>query len=76
MAVSSCKDYDEYGQLVVLGYHATAVIDIPSSYTLRMCDPHGSATNGYVDINYYTAGFYSSGLYYTWDSGYYSYLTY
>ena len=75
MAISKTTYYDNSGQLQT-GYHATAVIGTPTSTTIRMCDPHGSSSGGIINISYSTASFTSSGLYYTWNSGYYAGMTY
>ncbi len=76
MAISATYTF-ELGMYHVRGYHATAIIDTPSTNVLKMFDPHGSSSTVIIsNINYYSPSFTSGGLVYTWDSGYYSYLTY
>lgn len=73
MMVSKGTYYDDYGSLQT-SYHATALVGTPSSAAIKIADPHGNSATS--SISYGSASFYSSSIYYTWNSGYYSHLTY
>ena len=73
MLISSGTKYNQLYQPQTV-YHATALVGTPTSTTILIADPHG--TTDTKSISYSVASFYSSGIYYTWNAGYYSYLTY
>lgn len=74
MMVSSGQYWDDNTYSYQTSYHATALVGTPTSTTIKIADPHGTSNTS--NISYSTASFYSSGISYTWNSGYYSHLTY
>ncbi len=73
MMISSGQDFDYNTYSYNTVYHATALVGTKSDNRIVIADPHGTSD---TDTIYYYGSFYSSGITYTWNAGYYTHLTY